>query len=392
MPPTLRGAGAAKQGRGVPLRATSPSSSATSPAQQGRPRVRDVGLLRAGPEPLLMGADNARGAARVELSSPARVLPANQALEAALARAVVAEALVKRKDAQIDRMIVELEEATANSMMQQQAIQAEHEVEVQRNKLLLAQERGRLAELAAELERLQMHVKCVEGERTEEKRIWVEDLAESIKQLEECLGELEASKMELERMRAAGEARETESDDALCEKQALAEQLELAEQLQQRHAQEGQERQHRIADEIERVEHAVLQLSSACSSLAARPRALPAPLMPSSGGPQSASRCGENQGGGADVVGADASRALVALSASPVSPSSLDDRAAADEVVRLSEISTERDSERWEGESPQVLQLRDALRLTRDRLEEALERCGETQQVRASVPAVPKLR
>ena len=125
MPPTLRGAGAAKQGRGVPLRATSPSSPATSPAQgteQGRPRVRDVSLLRAGPEPLLMGAGNTGGAARAELSSPARVLPANQALEAALARAVVAEALVKRKDAQIDRMIVELEEATASSMMQQQAI------------------------------------------------------------------------------------------------------------------------------------------------------------------------------------------------------------------------------------------------------------------------------
>ena len=51
-------------------------------------------------------------------------------LEEALMRAACAEALVARKDAQIDRMIAELEEATANALMQQQAIQAEHEVKV----------------------------------------------------------------------------------------------------------------------------------------------------------------------------------------------------------------------------------------------------------------------
>ncbi len=45
-------------------------------------------------------------------------------------RGACAEALVVRKDAQIDRMIAELEEATANALMQQQAIQTEHEVKV----------------------------------------------------------------------------------------------------------------------------------------------------------------------------------------------------------------------------------------------------------------------
>lgn len=118
-----------------------------------------------------MGAGNARGPARVEsVSNSTRAAPSSQELDAALARAVVAEALVTRKDAQIDRMIAELEEATANSMMQQQAIQAEHEVEVQKNRSLSAQlddARVRVAELADELDRERLRCRALEGARGE---------------------------------------------------------------------------------------------------------------------------------------------------------------------------------------------------------------------------------
>ena len=55
-------------------------------------------------------------------------------IKEALGRAAAAEAIVASKDSQIEQMIVDLEEATANSVREQQAIQAEHEEEM--NKLL----------------------------------------------------------------------------------------------------------------------------------------------------------------------------------------------------------------------------------------------------------------
>lgn len=231
-----------------------------------------------------------------------------------------------------------------------------------------------------------------EGERGRERRArddCASDLAESIKQLEQCLGELDASRREIKRMRASIEEREAARDAALGDKQRLAEELDVLRQRQE----QGLQEHNKVAGEIQHIENAVAKLLSAWSSVAApclarvRPLAAtcsaPAPGATTSGNPGA----GEERGVDAvEVVGDGSPHGKSSASPAPgLGDASwrMDGRPASDGCIRSRspDATAEREGERRERERLEVLQLRDALRRTQDRLEEALEHCHQDLQV-----------
>ena len=150
--------------------------------------------------------------------------------EEALARAAAAEAAAKRKDEQIDRMIAELEEATATAVAQQQAMHSQHGQEMQTLVAPLQQEKDRVRTLETDLlakeervRKLEQDVKNGDAERASaklreeemlaEKAGWAASVADMEETWQACVSEMEAQHAD-ERKRA--KARESEVRVCMC--------------------------------------------------------------------------------------------------------------------------------------------------------------------------------